>query len=395
MPLLSIIIPTRNRQEYLIASVSVALNNLKDAEVIVCDNSDDNRLQFDLGRFTAGGRVKYHYSQDSLSVVGNFERALAMASGEYVIFIGDDDSIGPGLEEIAQWAMQENVDAVVSYRSTFLASYFWPGVKSKYFGDAYSSQLFVNSFSGRKTAIQPSKALAAVASRLGGGLGDLPRAYHGLISRTLISRIIKRHGNLFGGVSPDIYSATLISANCKNPFIVDYPFVIPGASPTSTAGQGAERSDRGDLRSTEHIGRFGSNLQWDPRIPAFYSPHTVWAFSLCKALEKVSDIQIKPGYGRLYASCILYYRPHWKTVFSAMSSLAREQGWWQTGLETVTGMVIEIAFQIKRITLRLINPKAGGSAISYGPEKTIDDAYNRLKHHIKDRGITLQLHEAN
>lgn len=393
MPLLSIVIPTRNRYEYLIASVRVALQNLQDVEVVVCDNSDDNRLESELADFLAEGRVKYHYSRDLLSVVANFELALSIATGEYIIFIGDDDSIGIGLEEIAIWAQREGVDAVVSYRNAFLASYFWPGVKSKYFGDAYSAQLFVNPYSGREGKIDPIQSLNSVAIRLGGGLGDMPRAYHGLISRTLVNRIIERHGHLFGGVSPDIYSATLISANCRRPYIVDYPFVLPGASPSSTAGQGAERSDRGGLRSTEHIARFGAGLKWDPKIPAFYSPHTVWAFSFCKALEEVPNIDIEPKYGRLYASCLLYYRAHWRQTIAAMSALSGEQGIASVVVQTAEGFMTEMAYQIKRIILRLLHPKAGGQAIRYGPEETICDAYNALKQHALTQPSGLELHE--
>ena len=137
MPLLSVVIPTRNRQQYLLDSVSLALASLQDAEVIVCDNSDDDRLRVQLADMLATGRVQYQFLEEPLSVVGNFEKALAMGCGDYVVFIGDDDAVGPGLEEIARWAQAEGVDAVVSYGSSFLAYYFWPGVKSKYFGNAY------------------------------------------------------------------------------------------------------------------------------------------------------------------------------------------------------------------------------------------------------------------
>ena len=60
-----------------------------------------------------------------------------MARGRYLMFIGDDDSIGPELRVIMSWIVANNVDATVSYTDSFLANYFWPGVVSKFFGGGY------------------------------------------------------------------------------------------------------------------------------------------------------------------------------------------------------------------------------------------------------------------
>lgn len=391
MPLLSVVIPTRNRTKYLLDSVHVALDTIDDVEIVISDNSDDDGLRAQLAAVLETGKVKYLYSAAELSVVGNFEQALAATSGDYVMFIGDDDAVGPGVENVVRWAQAQQIDAVISYRNAFIASYFWPGVRSKYFGDAYASQLFVNRFSGEAVAVDPVEALRGVAGRLGGGLGNLPRAYHGLVSRQLIERIRQRHGHLFGGVSPDIYSATLIASECERAYIVDYPFVIPGASPSSTAGQGAERSDRGKLRATEHISRFGDGLVWDARIPEFYSPHTVWAYSLCRALERVPQLKVRPAYGQLYASCFLYYRQHYPELFQAMRALAQEQGRLRVGLQFAGGLIKEAAGLVRRVATRLLNPRAGGAAQRFGRHDTISAAYAALVKHIADSGVTLSL----
>lgn len=391
MPLLSVIIPTRNRTRYLLDSVQVVLANTTDAEVIIHDNSDTDDAAHQLADVLASGRVRYFHSGESLSVVGNFEHALSKATGDYLIFIGDDDAIGPGLQDIAQWAKENAVDAVVSYTDKFLASYFWPGVQSKYFGNAYSSQLFVHDFSGRVSLIDAKSALRTVAAKLGGGLGALPRAYHGMISKDLVQRIRARHGHLFGGVSPDIYSATLITANLNNAVVVDYPFVIPGASPSSTAGQGAARSDRGSLRSTEHIARFGQDLKWNDAIPAFYAPHTVWAYSLCAALDQVPDLEVVPSYGRLYASCLIHFSGHANEVRDAMRHLARTQGWARVIGGTVAGLFGEARALAVRFLSRLMHPRAGGAARKSGPHDTISAAYCALNDDIQSRQLRLQL----
>ena len=192
MPLISIIIPTRNRYEYLLDTVRLTLDRLDDVEIVVCDNSDSTRLGSDLAPYIDEGSVVYRYSSQKLSVVDNFENALKLSSGSYVLFIGDDDAIGPGLSQICSWALAHDVDAVVSYGNRFIANYFWPGVSSKYFGDGYESTLFISKFSGIGKKIDTKRALKQVCQHFGGGLGELPRAYHGLISRTLINKIYKK-----------------------------------------------------------------------------------------------------------------------------------------------------------------------------------------------------------
>ena len=386
MPLLSVVIPTRNRKQYLLDSIGIALENIKDVEVIVCDNSDDDGLRAMLVSALATGRVKYIYSDEPLSVVANFERSLAEIQGEYVIFIGDDDAIGPGLEEIVNWAKENEIDSVVSYQNKFIASYYWPGVRSKYFGNAYSAKLFVNKFTGQATEVNPVEALRKVAQRLGGGLGGLPRAYHGLISRTLIEKIHGKCGHLFGGISPDIYSATLIASLSERAFVLDFPFVIPGASPVSTAGQGAERSDRGSIKTTEHTARFGDSLVWDERIPEFYSPHTVWAYSLCKALELVPHLGVSPSFARLYACCFLYYRQHYPELFRALRALAQIEGYPTVAVKFLGAVTTEGLGFLWRVIVRVTKPRAGGDAMCYGPHETISSAYRALDKHITTNG---------
>ena len=388
---ISIVIPTRNRPDYLVDSVAIALAHCASAEVVVCDNSDTDSLRHLLAEHISGGRVIYEHCAELRSVVQNFEHALSLATGEWLIFIGDDDAIGPGLSEIVEWATQHGVEAVVAYGDTFTTSYYWPGVRSKYYGDAYASRLFVWSFLGKTIPIDGVAELKRVSARLGGNLGALPRAYHGLVSKSLLDRILKRHGHVFGGVSPDIFSAALIAANSRKSVLVDYPFVIPGTSGVSTAGQGAERSDRAELRQTDHIARFGTGLVWDRRIPEFYAPQTVWAYSLLKALDELPDLRIEPAYGRLYARCLLYCRAYngttWRTICEQSQGMAR------LGLlaSTFKGIGAELTELAVRLARRLAAPRAMGNAHRIENLDTISAAYAALVDFIGSSGRTLKL----
>lgn len=390
-PKISVVIPTRNRPQFLLDSVNVALAHCVNVEVVVCDNSDTDALRERLAEQVAGGRVIYDHGAELRSVVQNFERAANLASGDWLIFIGDDDSIGPGLEDVAKWATRAGVEAVVSYSDTFVALYYWPGVKSKYYGDAYAARLFVWPFTGEARQIDGMVELRRVARRFGGNLGALPRAYHGLVSRALFDRVRQQHGHVFGGVSPDIYSAALIAAHSRKSALVNYPFVIPGGSSPSTAGQGAARTDVLSLRQTDHIARFGSAFAWDARIPEFYAPQTVWAFSLLKALEQLPELRIRPAYGRLYARCLLYCHRYskitWRTAFS------RASGGSKLGMlfALAAGAIGEMAELSKRVARRIASPGPMGNARRFNDLATISQAYASLVAYIEKSGSHLKL----
>lgn len=390
-PKLSIVIPTRNRSDYLIDSVNIVIEHCPGAQIVVSDNSDTDALRERLAAFIAAGTVVYDHCAELRSVVQNFERAVGLATGDWVMCIGDDDAIGPGLMEVVDWATDNDVEAVVSYGDGFAAAYYWPGVRSKYYGDGYSSKLFIWPFSGTAKLIDGVSELQRVSSRLGGNLGALPRVYHGLVSRALLNRIVKRHGHVFGGVSPDIFSAALISANSKRSAFVDFPFVIPGSSARSTAGQGAERSDRAQLRQTEHIARFGDGLQWDARIPEFYSPQTVWAFSLLKALEELPELAIRPAFGRLYARCFLYCRSYTAATWHTYQQQSRRAGRLSVLSSTLAGVFSEFLDLSGKVLRRLMAPRAMGNAHRIENLSSISAAYGALAQYATADQFRLKL----
>src|SRR5207253_431279 len=95
-PLISIIIPTRERVETLRATLSTALDQKSDQiEILVADNASSDGTQ----SFVASvrdSRVRYVNSGRRVSMSANWEIALEHASGEYLLIIGDDDAILPG-----------------------------------------------------------------------------------------------------------------------------------------------------------------------------------------------------------------------------------------------------------------------------------------------------------
>lgn len=384
---ITIIIPTHNRQNYAAVAVRKIADLLPDAQLVVSDTSADDRLRGML--LGVAGNVEYIRPDHPMDIVSHFEFALNHARGQYIMFLGDDDCIGPGIMEVARWANRSSVDAVISYGATFLANYFWPGVRSKYYGNAYSARLFVHSFSGKARRIDPQAARRDVLRDLGRGLGSMPRIYHGLVSRDLIERVRGRFGTLFGGVSPDIYSASLLSELAVNVWQVDFPFCLPGGAPPSTAGTGAARSDMASLAENPHTAAF-SDLRWDATVPAFYAPYIVWAYSLKRAVDHIGKAELKPNLARLYAISLMKNREQ-SALIDAAFAAAREQGYEVDRVAIAREVAREAVFQAKRLGARLWSPRAGGRAQRFSDLPDVGAAYDQLQRHIDASGITLQL----
>ena len=84
--LISILLPTRNRQEWLTRAVaSIIAQTHEDWELIVLDNSDEPQ------QIPADPRIRcYRVPPEKLSRL--YDTALRLAQGELCCFIGDDDT---------------------------------------------------------------------------------------------------------------------------------------------------------------------------------------------------------------------------------------------------------------------------------------------------------------
>ena len=346
MPVLSLIIPTHERFRYAKETVKTILAMDIDIELIVCDTSAVNNWT----SFSQNANIKVIRPKIEISVVENFNIALSHATGDYVCFIGDDDLIARDIVNIAHGASLLGVEAV---RFTFPIEFYWQDFLHRSNPEAYSGTVWISEYSGHVRELDTHKALREAAARLGHGVFQMPRAYCGLISRALVQRIVAEHGYLFGGVSPDIYSAALIAAHAVKSLEVDFPAVILGASGASTAGQSAAGRHVGQLRDNAHIKPF-KNLVWHPLVPEFYSVPTVWSYSLVRALELITmKPAVRPHWGRLYVQCLIYHRPYLKFTIAAMRNFAGENSVVALCTTLIDGLFREIAWGLGRFRRRL------------------------------------------
>lgn len=90
MPAVSVITPTYNRPGYLKAAIeSVLAQSFTDFEHIIVDDGSDSETRAVVERFD-DRRIRYVY-QDNAGRGAARNRGLALATGEYVAFLDDDD----------------------------------------------------------------------------------------------------------------------------------------------------------------------------------------------------------------------------------------------------------------------------------------------------------------
>ena len=188
-PVLSICVPSRNRQVYFQETIRALTASLRsDVEFVFADNSDDASVMDDFMRERlADPRIRYlPATGTTLSMMDNWERSAAAATGRYISFIGDDDYIDP---DLAGFLL--NLERVIQADAIAWTgpNYIWPTLGSPARSIAISL--------GSRVSRMSKQALVRKAF-MWEGASHVPLSgfsiYHGALSRPLIDRI-RRLGN--------------------------------------------------------------------------------------------------------------------------------------------------------------------------------------------------------
>lgn len=385
LPLITFVIPTRNRQDCLLSLLGVLerfyAQKSQLFNVVILDNSDKETLSQRVTNLSFP--VEYIYSNEQLSVVDNFNQGVNYLSGEYACFIGDDDLISERIFDLAELMKNQAIDAAVVSPKT-KAIYFWPGIVDARWGDV-GGNLYFSECSGKVRIIDTHSAIQASKSRVCDGPLSLPRAYSGLIAKRCIDQVVEKYGALFGGCSPDIYSSRLLSSVVKRYVVVELPFLVAGASKMSTSAARSERSDIGGLRDNDHIGRFG-HLHWDPIIPEFYSPFTVWSQSYLHAEELLGGKFSPSTLAYLYVKCLLFARGNSKHVMNSINLSGNKLQLLM--LMAVKSIAVISGYCFDKLPL-LINQRPGACTHECSEVLDSSNAIQHLDSHIKNIPLNL------
>lgn len=231
-PKYSILIPTRNREEYLpFAIESVLSQNRDDVELIVSDNfSKDSTSNYLAG--LSDCRLMVVRPPSEMPMSRHYEYILSQATGEWVTILGDDDAVMPYLFERLDSIIDKYPSS--SIISSERANYFWEGCEDLY-GEVVVSYRKGMGMMERSTKKDLFWAIAGMRS-----IFDMPMIYTTcLVKKSLIMEIKEGSGCFYHSIIPDIYSVVALSLMAGRYVRVEEPLFWVGTSNKSMA-----RSDR-------------------------------------------------------------------------------------------------------------------------------------------------------
>jgi len=388
--LVSIVIPTHNRSRYAMHAIANVLSIPSDEiQLVVHDSSDDDALEQWVVAREEDHRLTYRHVHDLLSMTDNHNAGVALAVGDYVCLIGDDDGVTPEIIEAARWAKAHNVDALTP---RLAAVYCWPDFRTRLLGDRHAARLYIGKFSGVMRVADVRKALKDCLRQACQEPGDLPKIYHGIVRRTCLEAVRKAAGAYFFGVSPDVSGAVALAPRILRHVIVDYPLTIPGASGGSNTGRSAMQTHKGSLSDDPHMRRF-AQVVWPDLVPRFFSVETVWAQAGLEALRLTQqDVHIKEfDYTKLHAMCLWSHPEYAPTILrnfygvtkARRGNLAAGLGSLLVGLGKVAGT--RFAYWVKR----LAHPTAGGGRDVIENVPNIEASGRALQTYLSRKGRSL------
>jgi glycosyltransferase involved in cell wall biosynthesis len=299
-PLLSIVVPTKDRYQYLnyLVDLFVSIPD-KRLELVIQDNSDRQSDDF-LKKLEMinDGRIKYFYHPEHISVVENCDKAILNSNGEYVTMIGDDDGFIPQLVEYVEKMSEKNMDVLLPQK----AMYMWPDIVSKNYSGNVGSVTF-QSFNKQLNEINPAKELKKCLDNGGRDLYKMPRIYHAVVSRNCLNKVFKKTNSFFPGPSPDMANAVALSLLKPKTYFVKLPLIISGKGYKSTGGAGMRRAHVGRIEDIRHLPKSTAD-DWEKNIPRIWTGPTIYAESVIKALKRFDRVDLlkKFNFLRLYGN---------------------------------------------------------------------------------------------
>jgi glycosyltransferase involved in cell wall biosynthesis len=304
-PFLSIIIPTKNRYEYLqvVLDILIKLKN-EDLEIVVQDNSDEGKSHLTFLNYInefRDNRIKYFYCNENLSINENSDKAVLNSKGKFICFIGDDDCVTSQIVNAAKWMEKESVD-VLTFKCPI---YIWTDVEFKYWGKKHTGVLSYLNPTGKLETKNPLIELNKLLGKGGQVLKEMPLLYHGIASREVLNKIFKVTGSFFPGSCPDMDVAVGLSLYAKKCIKADIPIIISGTAKKSAGGLGAAKMHKGDINKITTLPKDTAKT-WNPYIPFFWSGPTIYADSITKCLERTGNEKLMERFNYNYLYAILF-----------------------------------------------------------------------------------------
>lgn len=307
--LLSVVIPTKDRYQYLKECIKTLLDIKSELlEIVIQDNTEENEEFLDFLNKVNSKHIKYYYEKEHLTVSENSSLAISHATGKYVCFIGDDDSLTTAIMDVVAYLDKNNIKACVND----VAMYHWPDIVYE------GKEKPCLSVDICKCKIKKIDARSMLAKVLKDGVQDikyLARAYHGIVSKDILDKVYQISGTYFPGPSPDMANAVACTILLDEYIYIRLPLIVSGYSYKSGGGMGLRGAHKGDLASQKHLPKDVVE-KWRKEIPLCWLQYTIWPQSGLDAMDAMGEHELvnQMNYYAMHAKTYLRYSDHRKIV---------------------------------------------------------------------------------
>jgi glycosyltransferase involved in cell wall biosynthesis len=256
---ISLLIPSKNRLELLKQTVaSIFDQDGMEFEIVITDNNSAEDYQGYVDSLK-DHRVVFFRQPEPVSVTQNWHQALSLATGDYILMLGDDDALAPDFYSIVRQHLTPD-GADILYLASY--NYCYPNVLPDSPAGFLASVLNSEFFAGKKDAfsIAPSYAHDLALSVLDFHHRFGLNAQHFLVKAAFCSQF-DAIGGIYQSPYPDTFSAVATFIHARSIVVLPKESVIIGISPKSFgAYYFSGRHDEGY--------RFLDNEQVEPAVRA-------------------------------------------------------------------------------------------------------------------------------
>jgi glycosyltransferase involved in cell wall biosynthesis len=231
-PLVSILLPTRNRPEFLeLAIETVRRQDDPDWEIVVSDNASEQDVAGLVARVD-DPRIRHVRTDSFVPVTENWNSALEHSTGRHVLMLGDDDGLMPGYVARLRALVERFGEPDVVYASAWL--YAYPDVIPSEPQGYLQSEGYAEFLRGREEPFVLDRAVArrmvehAMHFRLRYGFN----MQFSTISRRLVDELAPR-GPFFQSAFPDYYATNVAFLTARRIVVEPRPLVVIGVTPKS------------------------------------------------------------------------------------------------------------------------------------------------------------------
>jgi glycosyltransferase involved in cell wall biosynthesis len=283
-PKLSVVIPTCDRADTLYYSMkTVTEQEYQNLEIIVSDNASIDNTKDVVAQFS-DSRIKYINTGTRLGMSENWEFALEYVTGDYVMYLGDDDGLLPNTcFDVAQIINNTDCKSLIWNKP----SYLWPSI--------LDSPCLISMQCNYDLCEINSKMLLKAVAAGRTSYGKLPMFYSGFISMSVVKIILKKSTKFFHSISPDVYSGLVIADELTSYLYSYRPFSISGGSIHSTGITSVTNEAKAKIFLTE--GKILVNDRM-PIIRGSLQSHIAESILQAKAQNLLVDIHL--DYNRIH-----------------------------------------------------------------------------------------------